>query len=321
VGWLLGRDRYWNFFDAFLILLSAIQLGADTGSNLSVFRVFRVFRLVRLLKVVRKIAFLESLKLMLYGIISCIMPLFWAITLLLTIMYAFGVFFMSCVVGYLEEQQSVSDEELMDGLDEKWGSMYKSMCILFEGISGGNDWSELAKELKIIGEAYYLCFALYIVFVTLGVLNIVTGFFVEGTMEASTNQKDEMLRQAQEKKTAMVEMIGELFVQLDTDGSGKITLHELESHLYDDELQEYFCVLEMEPEEAKDLFLLLDVNSLGEVGINDFTNGCLKVMGAPKNLDICGCLFQTKRTIIMMENLMASVKKLESQAKCGYFAE
>jgi len=217
---------------------------------------------------------------------------------------------MSCVVGWLEEQSAVSDEELMDGVDEKWGSMYKSICVLFEGISGGNDWSELAKELKTMDEGYYICFALYIVFVTLGVLNIVTGFFVDGTMQASTSQKEEMLRIAQEKKNVMVELIGELFVQLDTDGSGKITLRELESHLYDVELQEYFCVLEMEPEEAKDLFLLLDVNSMGEVGIADFTNGCLKVMGAPKNLDICACMFQTKRMILMIENLTATVNKL-----------
>lgn len=91
--WLIGRDRYWNIFDAVLILLTSFQLVFDTGSNLSVFRVFRVFRLVRLLKVVRRISCLESLKLMLFGIINCISPLFWAIMLLLLIMYAFGVFF------------------------------------------------------------------------------------------------------------------------------------------------------------------------------------------------------------------------------------
>merc|ERR1712137_357191 len=118
----------------------------------------------------------------------------------------------------------ITDTNLMDGLDEKFGTMYKAMCVLFEGISGGNDWGFLVQELKTIGEGYYLCFALYIVFVTLGVLNILTGFFVEGTLGASVNQKEEILKAAQDKKNAMMEMVGELFQQLDSDKSGKISL-------------------------------------------------------------------------------------------------
>jgi len=245
---------------------------------------------------------------MLFGIINCVMPLFWAILLLVIIIYAFGVFFMSGVVSFLEEETTVTDSDLMDGLDEKWGSMYRAMCVLFEGISGGNDWGDLASELKTIGEGYYLCFALYIVFVTLGVLNIVTGFFVDGTLQASVNHKEEIMRAAQDKKNAMVEMVGELFHQLDSDQSGNLSLQELEEHLYDEDLQEYFCVLEMQPEDARDLFTLLDIDGTGEVDIGEFTNGCLKVMGAPKNLDICACLFQTKKVLVLVENLTAFCK-------------
>merc|ERR1712007_115184 len=118
----------------------------------------------------------------------------------------------------------------------------------------------------------------------------------------------EILKMAQEKKNAMVEMVGELFHQLDTDHSGRISLHELESHLYDEDLQEYFCVLEMQPEEARDLFTLLDIDGTGEVDIAEFTSGCLKVMGTPKNLDICACLFQSKRMLVLLENLTAICK-------------
>lgn len=216
---------------------------------------------------------------------------------------------MSCVVGHLHDQSSALASDIMEGLDEKWGTMYRSMCILFEGVTGGNDWSELAKELRAIGEAYYLCYALYIVFVTLGVLNIVTGFFVDGTHQASVIQKDEMLRVAQEKKNMMMEMMRELFEQLDTDDSGKLSLDEFESHLEDEDLQEYFCMLDMDKEEARNLFVLLDIHNEGEIDIDQFVAGILKVMGSPKNLDICGCLFQSKRAIVLMENLVSDLRK------------
>merc|ERR1719502_877671 len=223
-------------------------------------------------------------------------------------MYAFGIFFMSGLSGRLDDMdQSTSDLTTVTGLETKFGSVYRTMASLFEGVSGGNDWGGIAETMRAVSEGLYVCFALYVVFVTLGVLNIVTGFFVDGTMQANVNAREEMLKQAQEKKNTMIQLVGELFTQLDTDQSGKLSFEELDSHLHDEALQEYFCVLEMEPEEAKDLFCLLDIRGEGEVSITDFTNGCLKIMGAPKNLDICTCLYQSRRMLILLESLSASL--------------
>jgi len=311
---IFGKDRYWNVFDSTLIILSFIQLVASTSINLSVFRIFRIFRLVRLLKVIRKISLLESLNLMVYGIITCIMPLFWAIAILIIVMYAFGVFFMSGLAGSLQDMDYNDDNSsIASALGVKFGSVYRTMASLFEGISGGNDWAGIAEEMREVSEGLYVCFALYVVFVTLGVLNIVTGFFVDGTMQANVNAREEMLRAAQDKKNTMAELIGELFHQLDTDHSGKLSFEELEAHLYEEALQEYFCVLEMEPDEAKDLFCLLDIKNEGEVSIAEFTAGCLKVMGQPKNLDICTCLYNSKRIMVLLESFMNDRKNNKVQ--------
>jgi len=199
------------------------------------------------------------------------------------------------------------DLEHVNGLDLQFGSVYRTIASLFEAVTGGNDWAGIAERMRTVSEGLYCCFALYVVFITLGVLNIVTGFFVDGTMQANVNAREEMLRQAQEKKNNMIQLVGELFCQLDTDQSGKLSYEELDSHLHDESLQEYFCVLEMEPEEAKDLFCLLDIRGEGEVSITDFTNGCLKIMGAPKNLDICTCLYQSRRMLILLEGIAASI--------------
>merc|ERR1712063_222231 len=128
-------------------------------------------------------------------------------------------------------------------------------------------------------------------------------------MQANANAKEEMLKAAQAKKTAMIQLIGELFTQLDTNHSGTISFDELDRSLHDESLQDYFCVLEMEPDEAKDLFCLLDVRGEGEVSISNFTQGCLKIMGAPKNIDICTCMYQSKRMLVLLENLAAHIRK------------
>jgi len=226
-------------------------------------------------------------------------------------MYAFGIFFMSGLSGRLDDMdQSTSDLPTVTGLETKFGSVYRTMASLFEGVSGGNDWGGIAEEMRSVSEELYVCFALYVVFITLGVLNIVTGFFVDGTMQANVNAREEMLKQAQQKKNTMVQIIGELFTRMDANQSGTLSYDELETHLHEESLQEYFCVLEMEPEEAKDLFSLLDIKNTGEISITEFTNGCLKVMGAPKNLDICTCLYQTKRVMILLENIGTKIGAL-----------
>jgi len=248
---------------------------------------------------------------MVFGIVSCVAPLFWAILILILIMYAFGVFFMSGLASVMEDMEfPLPDEDAVgqiENLDTGFGSVYRTIASLFEAVTGGNDWAGIAEDMRAVSEFLYVCFALYVVFVTLGVLNIVTGFFVDGTMQANVNAREEMLKQAQEKKNTMIQLVGELFTQLDTDQSGKLSYEELDSHLHDEALQEYFCVLEMEPEEAKDLFCLLDIRGEGEVSITDFTNGCLKIMGAPKNLDICTCLYQSRRMIILLEHISACI--------------
>merc|ERR1712137_310912 len=234
---VFGPDKYWNLFDTFLILISLFEMVADAAVNLSV---FRIFRLVRLLKVIRKVQLLESLNLMVFGIINCCAPLIWAILILVLIMYAFGVFFMSGLSSTMEDMDTTDEGfsiDVVEGLDLQFGSVYRSIASLFEAVTGGNDWAGIAEHVRGVSEGLYVCFALYVVFITLGVLNIVTGFFVDGTMQANVNAREEMLKQAQEKKNTMIQLVGELFTQLDTDQSGKLSYEELDSHLHDEALQ------------------------------------------------------------------------------------
>merc|ERR1712206_25798 len=181
--------------------------------------------------------------------------------------------------------------------------MYKTMCTLFEAISGGDPWASVSQEMKQLGEGVYLCFALYIVFVTLGVLNIVTGFFVDGTIAASTSNRTELVEEAQQRKTEQIQLIGELFEQLDSDQAGMLSRQELEASLSNTALLEYFCVLGMQPGDAMELFNLIDQKEgKGEVGISDFTEGCMRIIGNPRNLDIYTLLTQVEKIIHLMEN-------------------
>merc|ERR1712007_267866 len=160
-------------------------------------------------------------------------------------------------------------------------------------------------ELKEISEWYYVAYALYIVFVTLGVLNIVTGFFVDSSAQVGQDYRTAMLQEAENKKTVMLEVLRELFHELDSDRSGSLSLEELESRLHDEDLTAHLCILELDPREAKEIFLLLDSDSSGSVSIDEFVDGCLSIIGGAKSRDIRTCIMQGKKIMLMLEGMAA----------------
>ena len=63
--------------------------------------------------------------------------------------------------------------------------MYYSAVSLFSAITGGNDWMSYGENLIRLDEAshiYFLLFIFYIGFCLVGMLNVVTGIFVDSAV-------------------------------------------------------------------------------------------------------------------------------------------
>eukprot|EP00811_Abedinium_folium_P005811 NODE_15347_length_1055_cov_2.379310.p1 GENE.NODE_15347_length_1055_cov_2.379310~~NODE_15347_length_1055_cov_2.379310.p1 ORF type:complete len:178 (-),score=42.71 NODE_15347_length_1055_cov_2.379310:521-1009(-) len=145
---------------------------------------------------------------MVYGIINCFAPLFWAVFRLFVIMYACAVFFLNGIGGFLANETATDiPSDHVTNLQAKYGSLYKCMTLLFEGVTGGADWGELSDPLKILAKAIIFALGCTLFFVTLGVLNTMTGFFVDGKMQASLDTREEMVKQALAKKAHFTQLI------------------------------------------------------------------------------------------------------------------
>merc|ERR1712224_1155991 len=60
--------------------------------------------------------------------------------------------------------------------------------------------------------------------------------------------------------------------------------------------------LELEVNEAKGLFRLLDIEGAGEVPIEDFVLGCMRLKGTAKNVDVVTLMYENKRMMHEMFN-------------------
>merc|ERR1719316_2340554 len=76
----------------------------------------------------------------------------------------------------------------------------------------------------------------------------------------------------------------------------------------DDRVKAYFKVLDLNIDEAEQLFVLLDPLKTGEVSIDDFVKGCVRMKGGAKSVDVQTLLWQNKAILDVLSRLQNQVK-------------
>merc|ERR1712032_118480 len=152
-----------------------------------------------------------------------------------------------------------------------------------------------------------IVFTLFICFMVLGVLNVVTGLFVEGAMKAAQNDADSVMQAEMEWKQSVFNKIKEVFDVSDSDGSGTISFREFEAQTKNPYMIEMFNMLDLDVLEAQGLFNLLDLRGNGEVAIDEFVIGCLRLKGNNKNIIFATIMYENKQTITVLSDLISKM--------------
>jgi hypothetical protein len=153
-------------------------------------------------------------------------------------------------------------------------------------MSGGVDWADIWEALSPLPSEYKFGFLLFVTFATLALLNIVTAVFVESAMQRSQCDRELLVQQEMEQKVEYVETLQRVFEELDNDGSGTLTLDEFERQIQDENILTYLRALDLDIDQVRILLPLLDVDQNGEVDIEEFITGCLRLKGGAKSLDM-----------------------------------
>jgi len=83
--------------------------------------------------------------------------------------------------------------------------------------------------------------------------------------------------------------------------------------LNDDEMGRFMKSLEIDAEEAKGLFLLLDADGSGTVDSEEFTQGCLRLRGPARAIDVSTMMYSNKR---MVQWWREKIQSLEVSLMC-----
>jgi len=295
----IGEDRHWNMFDAFLVLYAIVEVSAADliTPNLSFLRIFRVFRLVRVVRVVRTVKSLRNLRTMVFAVLNSFTSLLWAFTLIALINFIFGVIIQTGVAVYMERAEPGTEFETAQRLHTNFGTLYETMVTLFVSITGGNDWMMYASDLRLLHpkDLYFLIFIFYVAFCLIGMLNVVTGIFVDSAIYTRT--EDEVVDSFKDDQRRTTEEVRRIFKDADKDGSGIITLEEFRRHLDDPWVKAYFSGLQMDPSDAYSLFTLMDTDGSNGVSIDEFVDGCMKMKGHAKCIDVLSLMYDSARFV------------------------
>jgi len=304
----IGKEWRWNIFDFFMAMSAVLDiyvfvLTDDEAVNITFIRTFRLLKAVKVLRMVRVLRFFRELRLMMCSIVGSLASLAWSLVMLIAVMYLGALVFVQAATPVLAEPGDV-DPDTIKRMLKYWGGIYTGISTIWMAISGGNDWFELAEPLKSISELYFLIFELFIAFMVLAVLNILTGIFVEHAMQASSGDRDNIVWQHQQEHESFFQDVRQIFLEIDTEDLGVIRWEQFKEHMADPKLEAYFLALDIDAKDAAFFFKLLSGNHL-DAGVNFdmFFNGCQRLKGSARMMDVQALACQIKVLFAQVETL------------------
>lgn len=226
----------------------------------------RVFRLVRILRLIRE------LHTIVVSIFAAFRAFAYVVFLLALLIYVFSVLLTQIIADSPEKRQLIRSS---DDLNERFGSVGRTAMSLYDAVSGGADWGDIRNGLGRLSGLASAILCLYQAFVTLVILNIVTGVFVD----AATSRSQE------DKAIELLNTLVAVFCDYGEVGT-VITQAQFEAKLQNPLMIDYFEAINVDPADGRYIFDLLALSGNGRVQAEDFVSGCLSLEGPAKALDL-----------------------------------
>eukprot|EP00930_Biecheleria_cincta_P056306 TRINITY_DN42451_c0_g1_i1.p1 TRINITY_DN42451_c0_g1~~TRINITY_DN42451_c0_g1_i1.p1 ORF type:complete len:681 (+),score=147.02 TRINITY_DN42451_c0_g1_i1:49-2091(+) len=266
----------WNQVDAFTVLMGWLTMFVSGFVNLNFMRSIRAVRVVRAARVLIAI---REVSMLLGGFVSAMRSIFFGSICLVSVNIIWAILLVQIV-------HPVNASIKYDGCDycaTGYSSVWNAFVTLFQTIIAGDSWGLIS--VPAVREAWYLfpVFAIVVIFVGLGIMNLILAVIVERATEARAIDADEQAKlRSIERKKNMVKL-ATICHHLDQDGSGTMSLPEILTGF--DEVEEFQTLLtqmDLQRRHVAAICRALDDNGTGEVSYLEF---CQSIESA-RNQDI-----------------------------------
>jgi voltage-gated sodium channel len=213
----------WVKVDALILLVNVIAKLFVSGTNANILRVCRLCRAGRLVVKFRE------LYLLLHGLVASAPTMFYTMVLLLLILYVFACIGIEVVRFHPSYK---TDATFFAIVEKNFSSLGVTLLTLVQFVAMDNVaaiYSPLIKADWTL--AFY--FMLIIIFVPIVVMNIITAVMVNSAMENAEYDREAQKQVEENRRKKLVKILDVHFEEMDADGSGNISLEELEHAGYE----------------------------------------------------------------------------------------
>lgn len=313
----VGPEWRWNLFDLSLSILNIfdltlLSLAKGMGTNLVMVRMLRLLRFFRLTRIMRVARHFSRLRLVLYSLMDSMSSLFWCFVVIFIIVYTFAIFFMTATAEYFEDLSGQPDTTAL-GLQLWFGGLKISMVTFFMIIAGGVNWGEFLPVIQSASGVYEWLFLFYVFIMYFGVLNVVVGTFAASATEIAARDRDTLVKRELSHMANVTQRIKTFFSEADTDGNKLLTWEEFKEYMRSTQVKAYFHTLDLDVSQAHMLFNLLDADRSGEVSLDEFLDGCLRLKGPARNIDMNVLINAHRRLSDQVNAFIASTQQDNTQ--------
>ncbi|CAK0860108.1 unnamed protein product [Prorocentrum cordatum] len=315
--YLFGKEWKWNITDVLLAAYSVIQLVVFQTYQ-PCFQIVRTVRLVRAVRAMSYVHIFRDIRLMLCSLSQSLVSLFSALVLLLSVIYLFSICFMHAAASYVREG---GEEDVVEALRAHYGNLSLTMFTLLLAISNGADWKQMADPLGKIHWSFELLFIFYVLFVVIGVLNVLTSVFVERARELSRLDREMATQGELASQEVFLAEMRTIFEEVDDEEAGRITWQKFRDYLKNDRAQAFFATQQLDTSDAARLFSLLEQDEEGAVKIEEFALGCMRLRGPAKSSDVAALLKEARVQRRSARELRRIGAQLERLCRSLYFPD
>lgn len=304
----LGSEWRWNVFDLSIVLSAILEEVSSNLGSVGFLRICRGLRMFRVLRLVRVFEIIRDLRLMVCSVLQSFISFFWALLLLFVMTYLASIFFMQATLMQINVG-GPRDEDFIQHVEQWYGSLPRAFVSMIMCFSGGVDWLDVLRPLQRIHWLYETAFVLYILFIVIGVLNVLTGIFVERAQELSGLDRDLVIQAEKKRNEAFLHEMKNIFEEADADGSNRISWDEFREFLKKEDIKAYMATQQLDAFDPRQLFNIMESEDDEGVGIEDFIMGCMRLKGLAKSVDVVALLQESRKQNRRVRDKMADIQE------------
>jgi len=302
----LGIVWRWNMFDVVVVSGAVLESIIGVSSmNATFLRLLRILPIVRTVQVVRKTAAVCKLGSHAAGDfgVGCFAAL-----------GDFGTRWLHAVVRGRHRTGGLGVPDLRsvrrvscERVDDFFHSVPMTLLTLCMSITGGINWWELEEAFIDFSPFCAMMFFVYQAIMVLALLNIVTGIFVNDSINVSQSDRDFKRITLTQKKSESIKVLCEIFKEIDADSSGAVSLHEFMAGVKKPDVRLTLESLGVDIPNAVRLFETLDVDDQMHLEIDEFVAACSALSVSATTIDMEMMKTQNRKIVQMISKLATAM--------------